>query len=180
MPMSRANLLHFFRNAGRLKSEPRRGWAVRLELPDPESVADHSYRVALMTMAYSDKRGLDTEKALRIALLHDIPEAIVGDSMPGERTPSGKRRLESRAMRTIARDLPPALAELYLEAWEEYEQGTSPEAKLVKQLDKVEMAVQATEYRERYPGKDVKEFMSTARKAVRDPELLRVIDEVDA
>lgn len=178
--MSRADLLRFFRNAGRLKSEPRRGWMMKLELPDPESVADHSYRVALMAMVYSDERGLDTGKAMRMALLHDVPEAIVGDSMPGERTPSGKRRLESRAMRTIVRDVPPPLAELYLKAWDEYERGTSPEAKLVKQLDKVEMAMQAMEYRERYPRKDVKEFMSTARRTVRDPELLRAIDEIDA
>ena len=79
----------------------------------PESVADHSYRTALMAMVFSDIRGLDTEKAVKMALLHDLPEALVGDSIPGERTPAEKKRMESAAMRTLLSDLPPRVAKEY-------------------------------------------------------------------
>ena len=72
------NLARFFVRSGRLKAERRRGWVKKLGLNNPESVADHSYRTALMAMVISDSRGLDTVKAVRLALLHDLPEAIVG------------------------------------------------------------------------------------------------------
>lgn len=179
MSKSRTNLPGFFSIGGRLKFEPRRGWALKLGLANPESVADHSYRVALMAMVYSDERGLDTGKAMRMALLHDLPEAVVGDSIPGERSLSDKRRLESRAMKMTASELPPSLAKLYLRTWEEFEEGKSPEAKLVRQLDKVEMGFQAAEYRSRYPGTDVKEFLRAARRAVTDRELTRALDAID-
>jgi len=63
----KVNLTRFFVRAGRLKSEPRRGWVLKLGMEDPESVADHSYRVALMAMVYCDARRLDTEKAMKIS-----------------------------------------------------------------------------------------------------------------
>ncbi len=66
-------LLKFFSQSGRLKSEKRRGWLMKLGLAHPESVADHTYRTALMALVLSDSRGLDTANAVRLALLHDLP-----------------------------------------------------------------------------------------------------------
>jgi putative hydrolases of HD superfamily len=65
------NIKALMLNAGKLKELKRTGW-VESEVSDPESVADHSYRVALLTMVLSDKEGLDTLKAVRISLLHDL------------------------------------------------------------------------------------------------------------
>ena len=175
---ARTNLLHFFTVSGRLKSEPRRGWVVKLGMEHPESVADHSYRVALMTMVYSDARSLDTEKAVRMAMLHDLAEAVVGDSIPGERKPAEKRKLESKGMRKILNELPERLSRTYYDSWLEYEEGDSPEARLVRQLDKVEMAVQASEYREEDPANDVREFLQSARRRVSDPELVKLVDDL--
>lgn len=174
----KSDVLRFFMRAGRLKSEPRRGWVLKLGMEKPESVADHSYRVALMAMVYCDVRGLDAEKAIKMALLHDLPEALVGDSIPGERAPAEKRRLEFAGMRKLLKDLPQRVSREYSEVWREFEEGGSPEAKLVKQLDKVEMAIQASEYRRDDPSNDVKEFMRSARKGVDDPELVGVMDSL--
>jgi putative hydrolase of HD superfamily len=174
----RQTLLGLFAVAGRLKQEPRRGWVLRLHMDRPESVADHSYRVALMAMVYSDLRKLDAGKAMRMALLHDLPEALVGDSIPGERTPPEKRRLESAAMSDILKDLPPELSERYHSVWHELEEGKSAEAKLVKELDKVELAIQADEYRKGNPTPVFEEFIRSARSRVDDPELLSIIDSL--
>jgi putative hydrolases of HD superfamily len=175
---SKADFLGFFVRAGRLKSEPRRGWILKLAMENPESVADHSYRVALMAMVYCDVRGLDGGKAMKMALLHDLPEAVVGDSIPGERAPREKRKLEAAAMRSILKDLPRDIAREYASLWKEYETGASPEARLVRDLDKVELAIQAGEYRRDDPANDVEEFMRTARRRVTDPELAGVIDSL--
>ena len=175
---TRDNRLRFFGRVGGLKSEPRKGWVMKLKMKHPESVADHSYRVALMGMVYSDSRGLDTEKVVKMALLHDLPEVIVGDSIPGERAPAKKRLLESAAMDEILSDVNPNLARRYRAIWEEYEEQVSPEARLVSQLDKVEMVFQASEYKKQDPRREVGEFVRSARTRVDDPELIKVIDSL--
>lgn len=151
---------------------------LKLGMKHPESVADHSYRVAVMGMVYSDLRGLDTEKVLRMAILHDLAEALVGDITPGERTATEKRRMEERAMKEILGDLAAGLAKKYGAIWDEYEERRSPEAKLVGELDKAEMALQASDYRRRDPALDVEEFVLSAKRRVADPELVALIEAV--
>jgi 5'-deoxynucleotidase len=131
-----------------------------------------------MAMVYCDARGLNAEKAMKMALLHDLPEALVGDSIPGERAPKKKKAMEWAAMRSLLKDLPRSVAKEYLSVWREFEDQASPEAKLVRQLDKVELAIQAYEYKRNDPVNDVEEFFRSARKGVVDTELIGVIDSV--
>ena len=172
---SRWPLLEFFMTAGRLKGERRKGWVVKLGMADPESVADHSYRTALMAMLYSDLRGLDTPKVLKMALMHDLPEALVGDTIPGERTRSQKHDLESAAMKKILAGVPTEVRGEYWRIWFEFSQGRTREAKLVRQVDKLEMAVQAFEYGKGRTPSGTDEFMETARANIRDDDLLDLL-----
>jgi putative hydrolase of HD superfamily len=173
-------LLRFFSQAGRLKSEKRRGWLKKLGMAHPESVADHSYRTALMAMVLSDARGLDTAKAVRLALLHDLPEALVGDAMPNERSGVSKAKLETNAMEELLRGLTPKVRSLYREAWQEFLAGDTEEARLVRQLDKLEMAIQAWEYvKESSDPAVARAFLETARKHVTDGELLEILRQVE-
>lgn len=169
------SVLGFFGMAGRLKSEPRKGWVSKLRMKNPESVADHSYRTALMAMAYSDARGLDTAKVLKMALIHDLPEAIVGDSIPGERTVRRKLTLESAAMKEILEEMPSVQRTEYGKIWQEFNHGESEEALLVRQVDKLEMAVQASEYRRAHGGPGAEEFIESARAQISDPDLLALL-----
>jgi len=175
-----SRLVKFFVRSGRLKSEARRGWVKKMGLSDAESVADHSYRTALMTMVFSDYRKLDTGKALRFAILHDLPEAITGDSMPGERSAPSKIALETNAMDRLLRDLPPGLRTLYQDAWEEYVEGKTEEARLVRQLDKLEMAIQAREYAKKLGDPTLaKDFFATAKAHVSDDGLRELLRQVE-
>ncbi len=170
--------LGFFKTAGRLKDEPRRGWILKLGVGNPESVADHTCRTALMAMVYSDLRGLDTERVLKMALIHDLPEALVGDSIPGERTRRQKLTLESAAMKKILVVLPPERRKEYWAIWLEFTHGESEEARLVRQVDKLEMAVQASEYSPSRADPTTEEFMKTARASLTDDDLLELLDLV--
>jgi putative hydrolases of HD superfamily len=136
-------LIDFITEVGKLKMLPRTGW-VECGVPDPESVADHSFRVALIAMVLADGRGLDTLKTMRMALLHDLAEAETGDLTPPQKEadPAGFKRAEEAAMQRILEKLPPA----YIGAWREFSEGSSEEARLVKDADKLEMVIQAAEY----------------------------------
>ena len=74
----------FFEIVINLKNVPRKGWTNKLKIKNPESVADHSFSMALMAMILSELHKLDTKKILEMALLHDLVESIVGDFTPAE------------------------------------------------------------------------------------------------
>ncbi|KYH37822.1 MAG: metal dependent phosphohydrolase [Candidatus Bathyarchaeota archaeon B23] len=147
--MNLEGLLRLLRAAGRLKRTLRRGW-VRAGVPHPESVAEHSYRAALLAMLLADLEGVDCERALRMALLHDLPESEVGDLTPEEKRRLGEDHLrgEEEAMQLLLSGLPRPLAEEYLDLWREYRRRESPEAVIVHQADRLEMILQALEYEE--------------------------------
>lgn len=149
----------------RLKTTKRAGW-LRKDVKDSESIADHMYRMGLMALIAPDFPGVDRDKCVKMAIVHDIAEAIVGDITPTDGIPKEeKSRREQEALDHMCKVLGGgSRAKEIAELWSEYEANSSPEAKFVKDLDKVEMILQALEYEDEQ-GKDLDEFFrSTAGK----------------
>lgn len=156
-------LLELYRHAVVLKFTPRTGWLQR-GVAQPESVAEHSYGVALLALLVADQTGrLDRGKLLAIALLHDLAEAMLGDLPASARRLLGaeaKHAAERRAMEELLAALPQSD---YLALWDEYARGVSPEARLVKGLDRIEMLVQALAY-ERAGSRALDEFWADTER----------------
>src|SRR5690606_13145242 len=131
-----------------LKQLYRQGWLHRGIQPAAcESVAEHTFCMAVLAMLLADQyfRALDSSRVLRMALLLGIGAVYGGDIIPGEGVAKEeKQRLEREAVRRIFQGLPNG--DQYLAAWDEFEQGETPEARLVKQVDRLEMALQASVY----------------------------------
>ena len=141
----------FGRRVGELKRVRRKGWISGVGVKDPESVADHVFRTAILTMCFSDVKGLDTEKLVRMALLHDIHEAVMGDYDSYDKMTMEKEELEKRELAAIRRMvslLPQALQEQYRRLAIEYHRQETKEARFLRQLDHLEMIMQAVEYEE--------------------------------
>lgn len=143
-----------------------------------ESTAEHSWRLALMSFLVAKQLGLDidTERAMKIALVHDIAEAVTGDIdairiAEGEVSREEKNHLELDAMEKLKATLPKELGEDFYSLWEEYDNASSKEAKFIKALDKIETLTQLTE--SGYKTYDKPEFIANyADNAVRAfPEL---------
>lgn len=112
----------------------------------------------------------DVLKLIKMCALHDLPEAMVGDITPHDKvSPSDKHDRESAAMPEIVCNLPEG--HHFLELWTEYETGTSAEARMAHQIDRLEMALQASEYQNGCPDVDLSEFMNSVRGTITDPEL---------
>ena len=172
-------LLDFFNIVADLKKIPRKGWKEKVGLQSPESVADHSYNAAVMAMVLSDLKKLDTEKILKMALLHDMAESVTGDFMPEEISKKDKRELENRTIIDILSKLPSKLANNYTKIWNEYQDESSKEAVLVHEIDRLEMALQACKYRDEGYSKDKLEtFFSAARKEIKSKEVLEILDKI--
>ena len=143
-------MLSLFFEAGKLKRLPRTGWLLR-GIPNPESIADHSFRTALITLFLADNlknRGIevDVEKAVKIALLHDLAEARITDVPLSAQHYIDKRKAEKKAVMEMLIKTPNPGE--YFRLWREYEEGLSPEGRLVKFADRLEMLIQACEYEE--------------------------------
>jgi putative hydrolase of HD superfamily len=132
----------------RLKRLDRTGWSLRGLPNGTESVASHSFGVVATGMLLADaiqERGVavNTEKVLRIALLHDWAEARVGDlpKTASEYFGAGARRkAETAAFKDIVGSLVTSAA--YQQLYEDYEQRESLEARLVKAADVIDLLVQ--------------------------------------
>ena len=171
--------LRFVLEAEGLKRLPRAGWR-RVGIRGGESVADHSWRLALMAMLYADLLGLDAGRAMRIALVHDLAEARVGDAMPGEWSAKQKHVREARALRAMLKPLPANLQRRYFALWMDYEQGRSREARLVAELDKLEMVAQARGYEGSIPRPEMDRFWRTADRAIEHAGLRELFEDLRA
>jgi len=171
------NIVKFLEITGILKRTARTGW-VHVGVYQPESVADHSFRTAFLCMLYADIHALDPLKLLRMALVHDLPEAIIGDLIPSQKTAITKKT-EENAIQQILSLLPELQRENYLAVWNEYQEGKTKEAKAVRQLEKIEMALQAKEY-EKFgtTNKSLEHFITSARDVIIWPELKRLLSFV--
>ncbi|KAL3535258.1 hypothetical protein ACH5RR_003719 [Cinchona calisaya] len=162
---SAASAIDFLTLCHRLKTTKRTGW-VKREVENPESIADHMYRMGVMALIAADLPGVNRDKCIKMAIVHDIAEAIVGDITPSDGISKlEKSRREGEALEHMCKLLGggPRAKEI-ADLWTEYEENTSLEAKVVKDFDKVEMILQALEY-ENEQGKDLDEFFqSTAGK----------------
>lgn len=146
-PLSPASAIQFLTLIQRLKTTKRTGW-VNHGVKESESIADHMYRMAIMAMISGDLPGVNKDRCVKMAVVHDIAEAIVGDITPNDNIPKEeKNRLESAAIDEMCVVLEGGLAaDEVKELWLEYENNSTPEAKFVKDLDKLEMILQAVEY----------------------------------
>ncbi len=152
--MDKESLIQLFLETATLKRVPRSGWLLR-NVPQVESVADHSYSTAVVALALADVLNasrslpapLDVGRALTIAVLHDLAESRLTD-LPGPAMRYIPGDVKSRAESAIMADLLGGLpsAEGLQALWHEFEDESSPEGRLVRDADRIEMMVQCLRY----------------------------------
>ena len=174
-----APLIEAYFEFNHLKQLFRQGWLQR-GIPHArcESVAEHTFGVAVLALFLADAHfpDLDASKVLRLALLHDFGEIYVGDLTPADGIDRGEKwRLERHAVLQVLHKLPRGAD--YLALWEEYERGASPEAQFVRQIDRLEMALQASVY-EHQGLADLSEFFTSVEQALAAPALQAILHEL--
>lgn len=136
--------------AFRLKEEERKGWVLR-GVSDPESVADHSWGTALLCLLFAADAGVDRDRAVAIAVVHDLAEAITGDVVsradPADRqvSESHKSTQEAEAMERLLPTDMPEFARAH-RLWLDYEERVDATARFVRDMNLLDMCMQATHY----------------------------------
>lgn len=172
-------ILDFFNIVANLKTVPRQGWIDKAGIKDPESVADHTYSMSVLAMVLSDLNELDTEKILKISLIHDLAESLTGDITPDKISKEEKIKLENKAMEKIFHQLPEPLSGQYLSLWNEYQENNSLESKFVHDIDKLEMVIQAKIYsKEKFPHETLELFLKSASSDIQSSQLKKILVKI--
>lgn len=167
--------IEFLLQAAELNEIRRTGWEQR-GVTNPQNVAGHTWGVSLLTMLYADEAGVDKTHAMKIALIHDLPEVLAGDIAAGAGRSVDRQeqfQKEKEALNSLVNiNGNQQLSEL----WEEYEKQDTDEAVFVRDMDLIEMCIHALKYEreQRYDPSTVPsdhealdEFFSTAEKKIK-------------
>jgi len=158
-----------------LKALYRQGW-LRVGIPKEqcETVAEHSMGVTLLALFLADEVGpdLDKSKLILMGLLHDFGEIYAGDLVPGQLSLEEKHARERESVERVFSRLPKGKA--YLAIWEEFEDGETAEARFMKEIDRLEMALQASVYEQEKLG-DLSVFFESTDKALSTPQLRDIL-----
>lgn len=199
-------IIKFFSEVGKLKTMPRRGWVIR-DIKNPESIAEHTFRVAIMAWVLADQKSskLNIEKIIKMALIHDLCEVYAGDTTPYDSIlPKDKRKREElvktwprfseekkkelaekkykkeeEGLDKLIKDLQPRLRQEIKNLWLDYESGASLEGKFFKHADRIESFLQASEYWRDRKKIPLKPYWIQARELHDDSILLEFIEQID-
>lgn len=171
-----AKMLMFLHIIQQLKTTKRTGW-IDHRVGDPESIADHMYRMGIICMLTNNYSTLDFSRCVSMAIIHDMAESIVGDITPVNKAISKAEKHERELAtmqyltQTLIKSFNSKAADNILELWNEYENLSTPEARFVMDIDKFELLVQAVEYEIEYKKeRDLTQFMSV-RDAIKTDEV---------
>jgi putative hydrolases of HD superfamily len=166
----------------RLKTTKREGWR-RFGIARGESIADHMYRMAMISMMCppSLRDRIDRDKCTRMCLVHDMAESIVGDITPVDGVPKPeKSRREAETMDYLTGNLMKGLwggakageaaaGDEIRALWQEYEDSETLDSHFVHDIDKVELLLQMVEYERRGERRlDLGEFAYVATRLALD------------
>lgn len=197
--------LNFIMQANKLKEMPRSGW-VWLGVKNPETIAEHTFQVAILSWLLGKVRGgLNIEKVIKIAISHDLCEVYAGDMTPyygllpndprerkeflkrwirlpkkeKEKRSKEKFNIEKKALVKLLRNLDSNLHQEIYTSFLAYEKNLSPEGKFVKQIDKIEPLIQAIQYFGTKKDTAVVGWWEETEEIVEDPLLINFLKIIE-
>lgn len=172
-------LIKAYLELNQLKLLYRQGWLRRGISPERcETVAEHVFSMALLAWWICDQHfpTLNRERVLRMTLAHELGEIYTGDLVPADGvSPVEKHQREREGLSQVVDGL--ASGPEILALWEEFEAGETPEARFVRQLDRLEMALQASVYAAE-GAQNMGEFFDSASASISEPVLREILNSI--
>lgn len=173
------DVIELFLTVATLKDIKRTGWVNR-GVSDPESVADHTFGTALLSLLLPVPADVDRELLVKMAILHDLGESLIGDIVCEEHTiinsakMEQKKKDETSAIKSLLHDRE-ELQEIALD----YMYQRSSTARYLKELDKLEMVLQAFFYEtHRDDNVSLQEFWDSSQKYLKTPSIIELFQSL--
>jgi 5'-deoxynucleotidase YfbR-like HD superfamily hydrolase/DNA-binding transcriptional regulator YhcF (GntR family) len=175
-PHPLAGTVAFLFEMGYLKNLPRAGW-LRLGIPAPESVGDHSFRVGILGMVLASLEGADPGHVAAMCVLHDAHETRIGDVPAVGRAYITTAKPEVITGHQTA-GMPDDMGKMFQDLTAEFEAAKTLEARVARDADKLETLLQAVEYGEQ--GYKTEAWMKTSIEALRTDSAKQLAQAINA
>jgi len=166
----------FLFEMGYLKHLPRAGW-LRLGIPAPESVAEHSFRVGIIGMTLAMLEGADPGHVSALCVLHDAHETRIGDVPAVGRAYITTAKPEAITAHQTA-GMPDDMGKMFQDLTAEFEAAETIEARVARDADKLETLLQAIEYGEQ--GYRTGAWKKTSIEALRTESAKQLAQAINA
>lgn len=160
------NFLKFFNEIRKLKETLRSGWVIN-KIKNPESIAEHTFRAAIMAWFLGEKKKkLSLKRLLKISLVHSLGEVYPHNALSDspkepqtwpiiykkekDKTIREKYEKENKALTNLLANLPKGLKNEVKNLWLDYKKGLTPEGRFFKQINRAESFLQSLEYWKKY------------------------------
>ena len=191
--------IRFFIDLGKLKTTLRPGWVLR-GVKNPESVADHAFRVLVLAWVFGKETRLNIKRLLKLALVHSISAVFIDYISPytqlldikdkkellkrypalvlrapvTEKGRIGNKRFEEekRAVEKFIEDLPKVVKDEIYNLWLDFQNKTSKEAKFLKSIDRLENLTQALEYKDQIKEELLSPFLTQISQVTDNKRIL--------
>ena len=198
-------IFNFLTKIGDLKGRERRGWIIH-GIENSETTAEHIFHLAIMVWILGGKKtNFDLDKAIKMALIHDLCEVYAEDLTPydpllpddpeetkeilkkwpkftpemKEKKEKDKHQMELEGLDKLLFDMPMDAKEDLRELWLEYERMSTPEAKFVKQTDKMANFLQGIDYWRKEGKIQHNLWIRWIKEIIDDPILLDFLNEIE-
>jgi len=172
------DILHLAFQVGISKKLKRTGW-VKRKVKNPESVAEHTFRVIVLCMALAPSLKVDQQKLVKMAIIHDLGETSTGDIVveSWKKIFLDKRKKKEKIEKEAIRNILYGYGEDYSNLFQEMIQRKTEEAKTFWDIDLLERTIQAYEY-EKEQGIDMTEFFASAEFFITNPLLKSAVNDL--
>ena len=154
----------FFQDIHEIKHKEREGWKdIGVERPR-DTIASHSFGAALIGWTLAEKEGIDSEKLIKMLLIHDLIMAYLPDYKPGDEEFESKKEIEKQRTEKLLEDIPENIREEFEDLLKELQEKKTEEAKFAKECDKIETLLQAAIYSEELGEDHLEEFLESYKE----------------
>ena len=171
----RKDIAKFLYEMGQLKRVKRSGWWIA-GVKDPETVAEHSFRTAVIAYILAQLEGADPGKVVSMALFHDMAETRTNDAHRIVRRYVDWENVDKKAVGDQSRRLPDNIGKRITSLISEFEKAASLDARIVRDADLLECLVQAREY-QTLGYNDVGDWIFNAQAALKTESAKKIAAE---
>ena len=171
------NLVKFLFEAGQLKQVKRSGWWI-INIKDPENVAEHSFRCAIVGYVLSKMEKCNTEKVVLMCLFQDLPEARITDLHKVAHRYIDVRKAEKEAFREQMERLPKESADELTKLFMEFSSDSSKEGVVARDADLLENVLSAKEYYD-LGHKEAARWIHHIRKLIKTQSAMTLLKTIE-
>ena len=158
--MTELNFLELFRDINEIKHKEREGWKKHGVEAPRDTIASHSYGAAIIGWIVAEKHGMDSDRMVKMLLVHDLIMAHIPDVKPEDKGYESKKSMEMEKADELIQRMPGEIREEFRELFEELQAEETEFSQVANESDKIDTILQSLLYSEQLEENISEEFIN--------------------